>query len=367
MTIKLDELSSLGKTVKTRNKKGENIVLMTMSAGAIVAIFEVIGEIASVIKKQEAERAELEWRDEVSNKLNMILAATTEILRELKSLRLHIDESIEKGFRQDVEIELKALCDQYFDIVNNKKIKVIFKDKEAIKTIGDLAIKLHFLVYKLMGYGFAGFTVVATAICAYLSMQIYLKAANESFLNKVINWFISGGDPMYSGSFAYVRDILNNEAMQAKNSILAFPPKGLVGYDTYFQCDDIFVKNIYIRNDDLISSFLIPRRCFKTYFYDVYEGTIIGDINTGLSVTTNKIDDTFTSNNPNNLPEFPGFPPRKELDSTRKYNEYANEIGQWLNNQSITFRETTNKSEQLNSYAELSVKIGSEFKKMTKK
>ncbi len=364
MTVKLDELHSFGKVVETLDKKGKNIVLITMSAGAIVALLEVIAEISSVIKKREAERAELEWREEVSNKLNMILAVTEEILKELKSLKLYIDEAIEKGFRQDVEIELKALCDQYFDIVNNKKYKVIIKDKEAIKNISDLANKLHLLVYKLMGYGFAGFTVVATGICTYLSMQIYLKAANESFLSKVINWFISGGDPKYAGSFAYVRDILNNEAMQAKNSISAFPPKGLVGYDTYYTCDDPIINNIYIRND-LVSSFLF--RCpGKTYFYDVYEGTVIGDINTGLSVTTNKIDDTFTSNNPNNLPNFPGFPPRSELGSTRKYNAYANEIGKWLNDQSIIFREATEKAERLNAYSALSVKIGSEFKEMTK-
>ncbi|SDX54460.1 hypothetical protein [Nitrosomonas oligotropha] len=367
MTIKLDELRFLGKTVKTRNKN--DIVLMTMSAGSIVAILEVIAAIGSAMNKKEAERVELEWQEEVSNKLNMILAVTAEILRELKNLRLHIDESIEKGFRQDVEIELKALCNQYFDIVNNKKLKVIIKDKEAKKLISDLAIKLHLLVYKLMGYGFVGFTVVATGVCTYLSMQIYLKAANESFLNNVINWFISGGDPKYSGSFANVRDILNNEAMQAKNSISTFPSKGLVGYDTYYVCDDpnVFTSNIYVRNDDLISSFLFRGCSSKTYYYDVYEGTVIGDINTGLSVTTNKIDDTFTSKNPNNLPEFPGFPPRTELNSTRQYNAYANEIGKWLNDKSIIFREATNKSEQLNSYAELSVKIGSEFKKMTKK
>ena len=81
----------------------------------------------------------------------------------------------------------------------------------------------------------------------------------------------------------------------------------------------------------------------------------------------NKIDDTFTSNNPNNLPNFPGFPPLSERNSTRQYNAYANEIGKWLNDQSITFREDTEKAEQLNSYSALSVKIGSELKEMTKK
>jgi len=281
MAVKIDDIGSFGKIVETRDKNGKNNVLMTVSAGAIVAVLEVIAEISSVLKKQEAERAELEWREEVSNKLNMILAVTEEILRELRRLRLYMDEAIEKGFRRDVEIELNALCRQYYDIVNNKKYKVITKDKAAKDIINDLAIKLHGIVYKLMGYGFAGFSVVAAGICTYLSMQIYLKTVNESFLTNVINWFISGGDPKYSGSFAYVRDILNNEAMQAKNNISAFPPRGLVGYDTYITGDD---WNLFGRNDDLLSSFFIPRS--KIYFYDVYEGTIVGDINTGLSVTT---------------------------------------------------------------------------------
>lgn len=363
MLIKAEDLSLLGKAVETQNNNGDKIVLLIASSEAIGAVFEVMAQISSLLKKRESERAELEWREEISNKLTMILALTEEILSELRKLRLYMDEAIEKGFRRDVEIELNALCRQYFDIVNKKKYKEIEKDKNLKEIISDLAIKLHHLNYKLMGYGFAGFTVVAAAISTYLSMQIYLKSINENFLTNVINWFFSGGDQKYPGSFAYIRDILNNEALQVKNNISIFPPRGLIGYDTYYTSDDI---NIYSRNSNFSHSHFV-RPSHKIYFYDVYEGTVNGDLNSGFSVITNKIDDTFISNNPNNLPSFPGFPPLTELDSTRKYNAYANEIGKWLNDQSIAYREKMEEAARLNSYSELSIKIGVELKEMTKK
>jgi hypothetical protein len=303
-----DKILLLGNQTKLPN--GASALVVEAAAAALLMLLQAAAAISTI----SANFKTAEWQDKVSQRLDYIIAAIDDIVRELQNLRDFIPIAIDEGFRKRIAVDVAAQKKEFdYIIAGVPDPKLI--PLETRQRLAELAVQLRPTINALRGYGYFGHIAVGTGLITLLSIYTAappprgeLVAIRDDFLA----WFRAASDPAVPDSVAQTANELLAASTPSKAFVDAMPRQGFLGY--YEKWSQLLSLEPTVKTSEVQVYVPAreprdrPDRPPKLIGVDCYYRTWEGTFESGIADHLLEVERTGGERNPRNWQPFPGCP-----------------------------------------------------------
>lgn len=206
-------------------------------AVTVGTIIKAVAAIVSAAKELEEKRNFTAWRNDTTARLAAIEQNTIQIIRDLQQLRIDVKEIVISNSRNEFLARLESANIVLRSAVAEAKQKTPLrkKDKELLYVAASQVLMvLGQTRYK--DYGFSTMPMVLASFSTYqavMRLAGYVKAADQSKLDLLNNYFLPSLDVAEPGSFAWALEVSRNEMIRLRTSIADGMRAATVGYRSF--------------------------------------------------------------------------------------------------------------------------------------